>query len=95
VTPHQKNSLHGALLSVLVLPIRLYRWFVSPLFPQACRFEPTCSEYALEAITTHGAVRGLGLAARRLSRCHPIAWLGGSSGFDPVPPRPCAKHTSA
>ena len=85
MTPHQKNSLHGALLGVLVFPIRLYRWFVSPLFPQACRFEPTCSEYALEAITTHGAVRGMGLAARRLSRCHPIAWLGGSQGFDPVP----------
>jgi len=74
-------------VAVLVAPIRFYRAFVSPLFPAACRFEPTCSQYAIEAIRVHGPLRGLGLAARRLARCHPISWLGGSSGFDPVPPR--------
>ncbi|HEY1615952.1 MAG TPA: membrane protein insertion efficiency factor YidD [Rhizomicrobium sp.] len=70
----------------VVAPIHLYRWIVSPLFPPRCRFEPSCSEYALDAIRIHGAGRGLGLAVRRLARCHPFAWLGGSSGFDPVPP---------
>ena len=74
-------------VSLLIAPIRFYRAFISPLFPPACRFQPTCSKYALEAIETHGAVKGIGLAVRRLSKCHPISWLGGSSGFDPVPPR--------
>jgi len=71
----------------LTAPIRFYRVFLSPLFPPACRFEPSCSRYAIEAIETHGAWKGTGLALRRLARCHPISWLGGSSGFDPVPPR--------
>jgi putative membrane protein insertion efficiency factor len=56
------------------------------LTPPACRFNPTCSRYAIEAIEVHGPVKGLGLAARRLARCHPIKWLGGSEGYDPVPP---------
>jgi putative membrane protein insertion efficiency factor len=73
--------------AALIAPIRFYRAFVSPLFPPACRFQPTCSQYAIEAIQTHGPLKGLFLAARRLARCHPISWLGGSSGFDPVPPR--------
>jgi putative membrane protein insertion efficiency factor len=57
------------------------------MFPAACRFQPTCSQYAVEAIQVHGPLKGFGLALRRLARCHPISWLGGSSGFDPVPPR--------
>ncbi|MEI9990753.1 MAG: membrane protein insertion efficiency factor YidD [Rhizomicrobium sp.] len=77
----------GVAASVLIAPIRFYRAFVSPFFPPACRFQPTCSQYAIEAIQTHGALKGAGLALRRLARCHPISWLGGSSGFDPVPPR--------
>jgi putative membrane protein insertion efficiency factor len=72
---------------MLVAPIQFYRHFLSPLFPPSCRFEPTCSRYAIEAIETHGALKGLGLALRRLAKCHPLTWLGGSSGFDPVPPR--------
>jgi putative membrane protein insertion efficiency factor len=74
-------------VAALTAPIRLYRRFISPLFPPACRFQPTCSRYAIEAIETHGPARGLLLALRRLAKCHPITWLGGSSGFDPVPPR--------
>ena len=70
----------------LALPIRVYRLLLSPLLPPSCRFSPSCSAYALEALHTHGPVRGLLLAARRIARCHPITWLGGSSGFDPVPP---------
>ncbi len=58
-----------------------YKRFLSPLLPAACRFQPTCSEYAREAILRHGLRRGAGLALRRLGRCHP--WHEG--GFDPVP----------
>jgi uncharacterized protein len=70
----------------LSLPIRLYRGLISPLLPASCRFQPTCSAYALEALHAHGPVKGFYLAARRILRCHPITWLCGSSGFDPVPP---------
>lgn len=73
-------------IAALSAPIHLYKWLISPLLPAACRFQPTCSTYALEALHAHGPVKGLYLAARRLLRCHPITWLGGSSGFDPVPP---------
>lgn len=67
----------------LVWLIRGYRRFVSPLLPPSCRYTPTCSAYAVDAIVMHGAVRGSWLALRRLLRCHP--W--GGSGYDPVPPR--------
>ena len=63
--------------------IRIYQWLISPLLPRACRFAPSCSEYAAEAIALHGAARGGWLALRRLLRCHP--W--GGEGFDPVPQR--------
>ncbi|HWY60849.1 MAG TPA: membrane protein insertion efficiency factor YidD [Rhizomicrobium sp.] len=69
----------------LSAPIRFYRRFLSPLNPPSCRFHPTCSAYALEAIEAHGPFRGSILALRRLARCHPITWLGGASGLDPVP----------
>jgi putative membrane protein insertion efficiency factor len=75
----------GAIVAIAA-PIRFYRQFVSPALPPSCRFTPTCSAYALEALEMHGPVRGLFLAMRRVGRCHPISWLGGSSGFDPVPP---------
>ena len=74
-------------VAVLTAPILFYRRFVSPMFPPVCRFDPTCSEYALDALRAHGPFKGLVLTARRLSRCHPLTWLGGSSGFDPVPPK--------
>jgi uncharacterized protein len=74
----------------LSAPIRVYRRFVSPLTPPSCRFQPTCSAYALEALQAHGPWRGSLLAIRRIARCHPISWLGGSSGFDPVPKHPHA-----
>ena len=72
---------------ILIAPIRFYRYFISPLLPPSCRFVPTCSQYAIEAIQVHGPLKGSYLTARRLLRCHPIKWLGGSQGYDPVPPR--------
>jgi putative membrane protein insertion efficiency factor len=71
--------------------IRLYQWTVSPLLGARCRFYPSCSQYALEAISRFGVARGTWLAARRLSRCHP--WHEG--GFDPVPSahaHSCIRH---
>ena len=67
--------------SLALLPIRLYRWFLSPFLGGHCRYHPTCSAYALEAIETHGIGRGYWLALRRVVRCHPL----GGSGYDPVP----------
>lgn len=66
---------------LLILPIRFYQLCISPMLPASCRFTPTCSQYAIEAIKRHGAWRGLTLAAKRIMRCHP--W--GGSGYDPVP----------
>lgn len=77
-------------VAILSLPIRLYRMVISPILPPSCRFAPSCSAYALEALSRHGPVTGLWLALRRIARCHPIARLGGGSGFDPVPPSPIA-----
>jgi putative membrane protein insertion efficiency factor len=69
------------LKAILIAPIRFYRFFLSPWVGHQCRFTPTCSAYAIEAIQTHGAGKGMWLALRRLSRCHP--WTAG--GHDPVP----------
>lgn len=67
------------------LPVHVYRYTISPFLPASCRFAPTCSHYALEALHTHGALKGSLLACKRIARCHPFTWLGGGSGFDPVP----------
>jgi uncharacterized protein len=75
-------------VAALSAPIHFYRRFLSALLPPACRFQPSCSAYALEALHVHGPLHGLYLTIKRLARCHPIAWLGGASGFDPVPPSP-------
>lgn len=69
------------------IPIVLYRFAVSPLLGPRCRFLPTCSAYALEALEVHGPWSGTLLALRRLARCHPISWLGAGQGYDPVPAR--------
>ncbi|HEY0839298.1 MAG TPA: membrane protein insertion efficiency factor YidD [Vulgatibacter sp.] len=67
--------------ALLALPIRAYRALISPFLPASCRFHPSCSSYALQALEEHGAWRGLWLAARRLGRCHPFH----AGGIDPVP----------
>ncbi len=73
---------------ILITLVRGYRYTVSPMLGDNCRFYPSCSAYAEEAIAKHGAVRGAWLAARRLSRCHP--WHAG--GPDPVPPAAGTHH---
>jgi len=65
-----------------ILLIRFYQGAISPLFPASCRYTPTCSQYAVDAIKIHGILKGLWLGIKRFSRCHP--W--GGSGYDPVPP---------
>ncbi len=67
----------------LLALVWLYRRVLSPLKPPSCRFRPTCSAYAMEALQLHGAIRGTWLTARRIARCHPFT----ETGFDPVPPR--------
>ena len=67
--------------ALLIALIRGYQWFISPLLGNHCRFYPSCSQYAREAIERHGALRGVWLAIRRVARCHP--WHPG--GVDPVP----------
>jgi putative membrane protein insertion efficiency factor len=62
--------------------VRAYQLVLGPFLGGACRFEPSCSVYAVDAITTHGLIRGSWLAARRVARCHPL----GRAGYDPVPP---------
>ncbi|SRR6266487_3375267 len=66
---------------LIMLPITLYRRLIGPLLGPRCRFEPSCSAYALEALRRHGAVRGSWLAVRRIARCHPF----NPGGYDPVP----------
>ena len=76
---------------LLTAPVRFYRLFISALLPPSCRFQPTCSEYALLALRSHGALRGSLLTIRRILRCHPIRALGGGEGYDP-PPAPRARR---
>lgn len=68
--------------TLLIGLVRLYQWAVSPLLGPRCRFHPSCSCYAIEALERHGAARGSWLAARRIARCHPL----NEGGIDPVPP---------
>lgn len=71
------RPVRGLMLAI----VRFYKRWISPLLPPACRYEPSCSTYALEAIELHGAIRGGWLALWRLLRCHPFS----RGGFDPVP----------
>ncbi len=71
------------LAHLAALPVRAYRLVLSPWLGLNCRYQPTCSAYALEALEKHGAIRGTWLSVRRIARCHP----GGGSGYDPVPDR--------
>lgn len=76
-----KTTLRSLIGGVLIIPIRFYQLCISPMLPPSCRFQPTCSQYAIEAIRKHGPLKGVWLAVKRILRCHP--W--GGSGYDPVP----------
>lgn len=79
------------LARLLSLPVHGYRLLLSPWIGRSCRFQPTCSEYALDALRLHGGIRGGALAAWRICRCNP--W--GGAGFDPVPGMPPSQTTSS
>jgi hypothetical protein len=69
------------LVTIPVLLIKLYKYVISPVLPNACRFYPTCSQYAIEALTKHGLFKGGFLSIKRILRCHPLC----DGGYDPVP----------
>jgi uncharacterized protein len=73
----------AGLTLILIVPVKIYQWLISPMLPGSCRYVPTCSQYAIEALRVHGPVKGLLLGTKRIFSCHP--W--GGHGFDPVPPK--------
>ncbi len=73
---------------ILIIPIKIYQWVISPWLPKSCRHIPSCSNYAIEAIKTHGFIRGFWLGFVRVLRCNP--W--GTHGYDPVPPKMTKKE---
>mgnify|MGYP006109678033 FL=1 len=70
--------------NVLIKLIKGYKFIISPLLSQSCRYLPTCSEYSIEALKTFGLAKGIFMSLKRILSCHPIKFLGGGSGFDPV-----------
>jgi uncharacterized protein len=75
------NYIKKFIIIVVILPIKFYKYLISPMLPNSCRYTPTCSEYAIEAIKKYGLIKGIYLAIKRIISCNP--W--GGSGYDPVP----------
>ena len=71
-------------IKFLISLIKGYRYFISPIFGHSCRFLPTCSEYSIDALKEFGLIKGIFKSIKRILSCHPIKFLGGSEGFDPV-----------
>ena len=69
---------------ILIKFIKAYRYLISPLFGYSCRYLPTCSEYSIDALKEYGLIKGLFMSIKRILSCHPIKFLGGGGGFDPV-----------
>ena len=69
---------------ILIKVIKGYKFLISPLFGNSCRYLPTCSEYSIESLKTFGFIKGSFMSLKRILSCHPIKFLGGSEGFDPV-----------
>ena len=72
------------LVNILIKLIKGYKFILSPLFGQSCRYLPTCSDYAFESLKEFGLAKGLCMSIKRILSCHPIKFLGGGEGFDPV-----------
>ena len=72
------------IINILIKIIKSYKFIISPLLGNSCRYLPTCSEYTIEALKTFGLIRGLLMSVKRIFSCHPIKFLGGGEGFDPV-----------
>ena len=72
------------LINILIKLIKGYKFILSPLFGQSCRYLPTCSDYAIESLKEFGLAKGLFMSIKRILSCHPIKFLGGGEGFDPV-----------
>lgn len=75
------EALKKALVFILIIPVRIYQWVISPMLGPSCRYTPTCSVYSIQALKKHGPFKGLWLATKRILSCNP--W--GGSGYDPVP----------
>lgn len=89
--PHSASRVRAVnrwLVAIAIGAIRIYQLTLSPLIGPRCRFLPTCSQYAMDAICDHGLARGTWIAARRIARCHPF----GGSGYDPVPKCANSRH---
>ena len=69
---------------IIIKFIKAYQFLLSPLLGHSCRYLPTCSEYSIEALTTYGFLKGLFMSIKRILSCHPIKFLGGGEGFDPI-----------
>lgn len=76
------KGLGNIVVLLLMIPIKLYQWVLSPLLPATCRYTPTCSTYAIQALQKHGPIKGFYLAVKRILSCHP--WSK-KHGYDPVP----------
>ena len=72
------------LTSIIIKIIKIYKFLISPLLGPSCRYLPTCSDYSIEALKNYGFLKGLYLSLKRILSCHPIKFLGGGEGFDPV-----------
>ena len=70
--------------SIIIKLIKAYKYLISPLFGNSCRYLPTCSEYSIEALKNYGLIKGILMSSKRILSCHPIKFLGGGEGFDPV-----------
>ena len=70
---------------IIILIIKLYKFFISPFLISNCRYQPTCSEYFADCVKLNGSLKGTLLGIKRIFKCHPIKLLGGGSGFDPAP----------
>ena len=72
------------LTSIIIKIIKIYKFLISPMFGNSCRYLPSCSEYSIESLKTHGLIKGILMSSKRILSCHPIKFLGGGEGFDPV-----------